>query len=340
VSWATVGRAMAASQMLGIPRASEVPIKLGRFNVWSFNLRTEFCDEKDGVDGWSRRRGAVAELIRARRPALVCCQEATEAMLTFLATSLGPEEYGWVGTSRTPGQDDEMAGFLFDLRQLKLVKHCANWLRPAGSPDGVPSWDAAYPRTVEQILFELRLRVSGRPVLLRAVNTHLDHVGVEARSRSAEQLLASVERGAAEWPGCVQVMCGDFNSPKGGGNRVYQLLTSGAIGLRDAVHEARVRNLVRSTIHKFEGMEFSELHGDGSVDLSSALAEGPAAVIREDAQHIDWVLWRDGLGLRLLPVNCEVITDRTPSGRYPSDHFPVSVTFELEHSGTRSRSRL
>jgi len=261
-------------------------------------------------------------------------------MLSFLAAALGEREYGWVGISRTPGRADEMAGFLFDVRQLRLVNHCAKWLGPPGSVAGAPSWDAAYPRTVEKVVFELRHRGHGSPVLLRAVNTHLDHVGVEARIRSAELLVESLRHGASEWPGCAQVICGDFNSPKGGGNRVYELLTSSRAGLRDAVREAHQRKLVRSTIHKFEGMGFSELHGDGSVDLSGALVEGPAAAIREDAQHIDWVLWRDGPGLRLLPVHSEVITDRIPSGRYPSDHFPLSVTFELEHSLPPPTSRL
>jgi len=306
--------------------ASEIfaaaPRVLTSFEVWSFNLRTEFCDAADGPDGWSQRRGLVVDFIRARRPALLCVQEATEAMLSFLAEGLA--EYGWRGTSRTPGRADEMAGFLYDRRRLEAVEYCASWLGPPGAPAGQACWDAAYPRTTEALVFRIRGQGSAKaPVHLRAVNTHLDHVGVEARRRSAELLAESVERGAAEWPGCVQVLCGDFNSPKAGGNRVYELLTAGRTGLRDAAREAGKRSLVRSTIHKFEGTAFAAKRGDGTVDLTASAASP------EDAQHIDWVLYRDSERLRLRPARCEVITEALPSGRYPSDHFPVSVTFAL-----------
>lgn len=311
---------------------------VARLDIWSFNLRTEFQEAVDGPDGWSRRRKCVADFILARRPCLVCVQEATEAMLAFLSSQLGEEEYGWMGTSRTPGRPDEMAGFLFDKRRLEAVEHRASWLGPAGAAPGAPCWDAAYPRTWESAVFRVLLRPDGgggsaapRPVYVRALNTHLDHVGVEARARSAELLAATVARLAEERPDCPQVLCGDFNSPKGGGNAVYELLAAGGAGLRDAAREAPSRRLAASTIHKFRGLDFSAGRGDGTVDLAQAAAgsQGPQERREEDARHIDWVLWRDAAELQLVPLRFEVVTDRLPSGRYPSDHFPVSATFEL-----------
>ena len=50
-----------------------------RLAVWSFNLRTDFCDtpEVDGLDGWRYRRAGCADLIRRHKPALIAVQEAT-----------------------------------------------------------------------------------------------------------------------------------------------------------------------------------------------------------------------------------------------------------------------
>lgn len=300
-----------------------------RLEVWSFNLRTEFQDVVDGPDGWTPRRCGVADLIRTRRPALVCTQEATEGMLAFLVDRLGAEEYAWIGTSRRPGVADETVGLLYDRRRLELIEHESAWLGPPGTPPGLASWDAALPRTLETAVFRLRTTSGassaayGDALYLRALNTHFDHVGVDARHRSGAQLADAVRRGAVERRECAQVVTGDFNSTKGGSS-TYAALLAGATGLRDAAREAEERSLTRSTIHKFQGAAFTSEHGDGTVELG-----GMAADVEPDAHHIDWLLWRDGTGLQLRPVRFEVITTCLENGRYPSDHFPVSVVFEL-----------
>lgn len=158
---------------------------------------------------------------------------------------------------------------------------------------------------------------------------------MKARRRSAELLAAAVAHGAEERPGCAQILCGDFNSPKAA--EVYALLLaeagpteSGGPGLRDAAREAEVSEHIPSTIHKFQGKEFTAVHGDGTVELG-VVGQPPSEAARyPDLRHIDWVLWRNSVhGLCMKPSRFEVVTDRLANGRYPSDHFPVSVTFEI-----------
>ena len=116
--------------------------------------------------------------------------------------------------------------------------HATTWLGPAGVPHGDPCWDTVLPRTYEEADFRLRHAPSIR---FRVLNTHLDHVDVVARARSAGMLAGAVVRAKHVKPQYAQVLYGDFNSPKGGGNEVYRTLTTSAIGLDDALRRAGTR---------------------------------------------------------------------------------------------------
>jgi len=299
--------------------------------VMSFNLRTEFQEATDGPDGWSCRRLGVAELLRSRRPALVCCQEATEAMLTFLGKRLAGDGYSWVGVSRSVDHADETAGMLYDRARLELIEHGAEWFGPPGMAKGAAGWDAACPRTMESALFRVRgLGTDAEPALIRAVSTHFDHVGVEARARSAEQLAAACRRWEAEQPVVALVVCGDFNTPKADTPGYACLVASASVGgasLRDVARAAEVRRLggVRSTIHRFQGAGFKEDRGDGTVEFRNTTSEKR----EEDGDFIDWFFYRDGSRVRFTPRVFEVVTDVLPNGRFPSDHYPLQATFEV-----------
>eukprot|EP00931_Biecheleriopsis_adriatica_P115053 TRINITY_DN9089_c0_g1_i1.p1 TRINITY_DN9089_c0_g1~~TRINITY_DN9089_c0_g1_i1.p1 ORF type:complete len:370 (-),score=69.39 TRINITY_DN9089_c0_g1_i1:95-1114(-) len=299
------------------------------FELWSFNLRTEFKEKDDGPNGWSHRRQACAELIRKRQPSLVCVQEATPAMLNFLVAHIGELNYGWIGTSRSLNAGDEMAGFLYNKRCIDLVAHQTLWLAEDDKPRGLPGWDAMYPRTLETAVFRYSTDgPTGVPKeqevgMLRVLNTHFDHVGVEARTRSAELIAGAIAAGALQWPQCVQIVTGDFNNIKAN-NACYDILTRQATGLLDVARQLPPRSdMVRFTLHKFDGVDFVSSKGDGTVDLHAANSK------EADAQHIDWILFRNGRDLRVQPVAFEVMTDRVPEGPYVSDHFPLSVTFKI-----------
>ena len=120
-------------------------------DIWSFNLRTELVTEEDPENSWLKRRDEVAALICKYQPAIVCVQEATEAMLSHLSEKSG---YHWKGISRQPMKPDECAGFLYDV-QVKLLDHSVFWLKPPGSHDGAVGWDAKLPRTCEVGLFQI-----------------------------------------------------------------------------------------------------------------------------------------------------------------------------------------
>jgi len=246
-------------------------------------------------------------------------------MLSFLAGKLSHHGYDWIGVSRRKDRSDETAGMLYDRERFELLEHRVTWLGPPGTEEGSAGWDAALPRTMEMALFKVKVSPLGHPVLLRAVNTHLDHVGVQARTASARQLASAIGLWAEELPEAVQILCGDFNSPKTD-NEVYQVLSHAETGLIDAARTSTIRRLgSRSTIHKFHGEHFKEEKGDGTVDLGSSSEDEDEA----DGRHIDWIFGRSAKTVELRPSAYEVITERLANGRYPSDHFPIRAEFEV-----------
>ena len=314
-------------------KASKASKAFCEIDVWSFNLRTEKVKEEDSLNAWPQRCGGVAALIAKYHPAIVCVQEATVAMLRDICLHLDGK-YEWKATSRFPNEQDESAGFLVDTSRVRLLDYSVFWLSPQGCPDGTASWDARFPRTCEALLLSI-VGIEGSQ--MRILNTHFDHQGSVARLQSAQMIAESITRFSDRMPACAQILCGDFNSPKS--SEPYSILTENrqpaattARPLKDAFRcDGEVDSGgVQSTIHKWQGVRFAEERGDGTVELSDGTRYD-----RYDSRHIDWILFQDGLPgkadfTRLQALRCKVITDSMASGRYPSDHFPVSATFRVE----------
>ena len=301
-------------------------------DVWSFNLRTELVKEDDAENSWAKRRDEVAALIRKYDPAVVCTQEATVAMLSHLCKRLDGR-YCWKGISRKLDGDDECAGFLFNIQQVELLDHSVFWLSPPACPDGHPGWDAKLPRTCEVAMFKIRdeLSAGSLPMKMRILNTHFDHEGVAARSKSAALILDAIIKFNEQIPGCPQILCGDFNSPKS--SEPYGLLSDALQDVFRCASDIQTFG-AQSTIHKWQGLSFDDGMGDGTVDLSKEDS-------RPDSRYIDWILWLNGRPSRgfaeLQLLRCRVLTDTLPNGRYPSDHFPLSATFVAIDSNHQSR---
>ena len=245
-----------------------------KLSVWSFNLRTEFCEERDGADGWRYRAGGCAALIKRHSPAVLCVQEATKPMLDSLCGRLG---YQWYGKCRSGTGEDEHSALVWDPARVRLLRGETRWLSSTPDVQSI-GWDAQYPRIYTRGLFELvgcgAETVSSKaatPTRLALVSTHLDHVGHNARLHSASLLRSAMDVDEAdEWqravgqPGVPTILCGDFNSVKSAEDgSAYHTLTS-AVGACGGFEDAWVlcpadgrswNGLAEdgSTIHKFEG---------------------------------------------------------------------------------------
>ncbi len=263
--------------------------------VMTYNIRLD--TPTDGEDAWPRRRSAVSALVRFHAPDILGMQEVRLHQRDQLASDLG--DYVFLGVGRDDGREGgEFSSLAFRRDRFRLVEHGEFWLSPTPA---APSrgWDAAFPRLVTW--GSLIDKATGRGVL--ALNTHWDHVGVEARLQSGRMI--------RDWIGSHRkrrqsvVFMGDFNAPAA---------------------EASFQALVRP--------------GPGAltaaISLSATPPFGPAGtfngfdILRADAAPIDHILVSEDVRV----VRHGVLTQHD-AGRLPSDHYPVMADIALPGRASR-----
>ena len=186
----------ALSALLLVACSAPAPLK-----VMSYNVRYGTAD--DGVYSWPNRMDAAVAMIEDQRPAVFGVQEGLRFQLDFIAEKC--PEYQYVGVGREDGEErgEHMAVF-YDTTRVALKDWGTYWL--SETPDE-PSkgWDAACKRTATWTL--IYDKVADKHFYF--VDTHLDHVGEEAREKG---LALVVERiGAMNPENYPMILLGDFN---------------------------------------------------------------------------------------------------------------------------------
>ena len=170
--------------------------------LMSFNIRYNGAWENDGENAWQYRRDAVAAMRLQEMPDAVGMQEVLPDQMAYLDSALS--KYYWrIGVGRDDGDTlGESMCIYYNHNRLKLIGWHTYWL--SETPDSVSfGWDAACRRTVTVGTFEDTHTGKSFTYL----NTHLDHVGMEARRNSVKQLCTIAD----ECDGPV-VIGGDMNS--------------------------------------------------------------------------------------------------------------------------------
>lgn len=250
--------------------------------VMSYNIRVDVPTDNPT---WTERRPHMADQIAFVDPDLLGVQEAHSLMVQYLADRL--PAYDRYGLGRDDGGPVGETTTVFWRRdRYAALSTRTFWCSP--TPE-TPSkgWDAAYPRTVTQVV--LRDRRDGRVLDVR--NTHFDHVGAIAREECA-RLVAAMPAVRIDGAPAQVILMGDFNT--GPGTAPYQRII--AAGLTDARTVSPVVFGPAGTYNAFD---------------IAADNEGVA---------IDHVFIGDGLSVERFGV----LTDSF-GGRVISDHFPVVV---------------
>lgn len=170
--------------------------------VISYNIRNG--EAKDGVNSWEYRYPASAMMITDQAPDVFGVQEAYDYQVRYLDEYC--KGYKSVGVGRENGKSEgEHMSIFYNTKNIKLMKWGTYWL--SDTPD-VPSlgWDGACKRTATWTL--MKDKRSGRKFYY--VNTHLDHVGVEARKKGLKLIVERIK--AMNPQGYPMILTGDFNT--------------------------------------------------------------------------------------------------------------------------------
>jgi len=266
-----------------------VYVNLGEpMKIMTYNLR--FANERD-VHSWSQRRPLVIDLVRGSAPTILGTQEGHRHQLDELVDGL-PSHYSWIGDSRgRAGAEDEYCAVVYDTRRLEVLDLTQRWFSTTPEVAGSISWGAC-PRIMTAVTF--RDRTTGDELLV--VNTHLDHMSVQARRFAADYLVNYV-RATAD--GRATIVLGDFNTAARV-SAVYRRLCE--TPLEDTFEAQPLPGIDRPTFNNYQP---PPLRG----------------------HRIDWILVSPEVHVDSSEVNT---TDF--DGQFASDHLPVEATVRLERS--------
>ena len=169
--------------------------------VMSYNIR--YGTAKDGEHSWPNRKEAVAAMINDQHPAVFGVQEALEFQLEYIQENCPGYQYVGVGREDGVHGGEHMAVF-YNTELVEVENWGTYWLSETPEEPSL-GWDAACKRTATWTL--LKDLKAGKHFYF--VNTHLDHVGKEARRNGLILLVNRI--GQMNPEGYPMVLCGDFN---------------------------------------------------------------------------------------------------------------------------------
>jgi endonuclease/exonuclease/phosphatase family metal-dependent hydrolase len=252
--------------------------------VMTYNIR--YDNPQDGVNAWPNRIDKVAGLIQKYNPDVIGVQEALHHQLQELMRRL--PDYSYVGVGRDDGKEKgEYSAILYRNGRFGLIHQSTSWLSETPDVPGSKSWDAAITRIVTVARFFDKETKAEFNVL----NTHFDHLGVEARLRSAALIAGMVAGFRIKTHDFPILVMGDFNAERNEAS--YSQLAN------DTLTDTKPSNDQTGTFCGFE-------------------------VGKIECKTIDYIFHTKEWVLK----NYKVIKDN--DGKYyPSDHLPILTEFEL-----------
>lgn len=174
---------------------------MNKIKVMTFNLRVEVFE--DGINSFSNRKDRVLSVIKDHNPDIIGFQEATESMKKWLNVVLN--DYVVVGCGRDKHYGGESTPIAYKKDKFDLIELTNFWLSNTPS---VPATTYGLDQSdCPRIATSTILRHKETNKRFCYINTHLDHVGSQARLLSSKQLINHIKE--KEIP-CV--LTGDFNA--------------------------------------------------------------------------------------------------------------------------------
>lgn len=205
----------------------------------TFNVR--YDNPEDSLNNWKYRKDTVANFIKAHNLDVVGMQEVLHNQLEDLKARL--PEYAEVGVGRDDGKTEgEYAPIFFRKDRFDVLDSNTFWLSQYPDSVGFIGWDGACTR----IATWAKLKEKGTGKIVMAVNTHFDHIGVEARTKSALLIIEKIKEIVGKQPA---VLTGDFNVSEKWD--AYQTITTNEFIMKDVAKIAEKTEGINYTFHDF-----------------------------------------------------------------------------------------
>ncbi|HSD06921.1 endonuclease/exonuclease/phosphatase family protein [Flavobacterium sp.] len=248
----------------------------------TYNIRLDIAS--DGENDWTHRKDFFNAQIQFYAPDIFGVQEAKPNQVLDISTAL--PKYGYVGIGREGVGKGEASNIFYDKEKFKVIKSNTFWL--SETPDSISiGWDAAYNRICTYALLQNKQNNK----LIWVFNTHLDHVGEQARTKGLELILSRIEKlNSNKYP---VILMGDFNS---------EPTTDRIVSLKNKMNDART--------------------------ISKEKPFGPYGTFNNFKYNEPTTLLIDYIFLSInktITVNKYAVLSDAKDLKYPSDHFPVFV---------------
>jgi len=255
--------------------------------LMTYNIRLDISS--DGQNNWTHRKSFCMGQIQFYDPDIFGVQEAKPNQVIDIATKL--PQYDSVGIGREGIGKGESSAIYYKKERFEIIQANTFWL--SETPNEISrGCDAAYNRVCTYAL----LKDSQTKQLVWVFNTHLDHLGNEARSKGIELILSKIASLNAK--GYPVIFMGDFNSEP---------------------QEERIIALKKVM--------------DDCSEVSQETPFGPSATFNDfnyntgATRRIDYIFISKKGNLKVKKY--AVLTDAI-NLHYPSDHFPVYVEINFK----------
>ncbi|HSB95129.1 MAG TPA: endonuclease/exonuclease/phosphatase family protein [Spongiibacteraceae bacterium] len=265
--------------------------------ILSCNIRD--ARAPDGANAWAYRRSICVEVIRRQAADIICFQELRPEQFDDIGQAF--PDYDSYGLSEDAQSLARPNAIFFRRDRFTVVAKGGYWLSETPTLAGSKSWQSAYIRLANW----LELQECTSKNIFRVINAHLDDSSQLAREHQAQMIIADAAAQRAE---LMQILTADMNCDAD--NAVLTYFTQA--GWRDSfslvgqMESGGTGYAFAGTYHAFDGENYCTATG------------------AEKMPMLDWIMVRGAVEVSA----AEIVRDNV-NGRYPSDHYFLSVTLDL-----------
>lgn len=256
------------------------------FKLMTYNIR--YDNKNDGENQWSKRKDFLSSQIAFFEPDILGIQEGLHHQVGYLESVL--TDYKYIGIGRDDGKEKgEYSAIFYKSDKFEVLKQNTFWLSETPNEISV-GWDASMERICTYALFKDK----DSKQQFWVFNTHFDHIGKEARTKSSELIIKKVnDNNKKQFP---VILMGDFNLlPK---SEPIQYLSE---NLFDSKTVSKLPTF--GPEGTYNGFKFNE----------------------PIKNRIDYIF----VSKKNIEVKKYAVLTDSKNFKYPSDHLPVFVEIEL-----------